>query len=99
MTTVPAATMRGDLRRLDGRSRMGLRWKRAVMWRTGCSGPYREAALNWLALGLLLAAWNVSNDDPANPAQSRPESLRGYTYVSVRAASLHTAGRDEPPMS
>ena len=26
----------------------------------------REAALNWLALGLLLAAWNAcDNDDPA----------------------------------
>jgi hypothetical protein len=40
----------------------------------------REAALNWLALGLLLAAWNA-----ADGAAPRPQSLRGYSYVSVRA--------------
>jgi hypothetical protein len=46
----------------------------------------REATLNWLALGLLLAAWNASdNDDPAKAR--RPEGLRGYSHVSVRAAS------------
>jgi hypothetical protein len=43
----------------------------------------REAALNWLALGLLLAAWNAADDGDA--AKSRPESLRGYSQVSVRA--------------
>jgi hypothetical protein len=48
----------------------------------------REASLNWLALGLLLAAWNASEDDPAK-APRRPESLRGYSSVSVRAATLH----------
>jgi hypothetical protein len=51
----------------------------------------REASLNWLALGLLLAAWNASNNDAAADAQatarSRPEALRGYTKVSVRAAN------------
>jgi hypothetical protein len=51
----------------------------------------REASLNWLALGLLLAAWNTSNNDAAADAQatarSRPEALRGYTKVSVRAAN------------
>jgi hypothetical protein len=47
----------------------------------------REATLNWLALGLLLAAWNAcDNDDPAN-VRPRPEGLRGYSHVSVRAAS------------
>ena len=47
----------------------------------------REASLNWLALGLLLAAWNASgsNDAEAN-SRPRPEALRGYPYVSVRAA-------------
>ena len=51
----------------------------------------REAALNWLALGLLLAAWNAA-DPPAgtsaarHPAQIRPPQLRGYCCVSVRAA-------------
>ena len=49
----------------------------------------REASLNWLALGLLLAAWNAVDDpgsrDPQPPL--RPASLRGYAYVSVRAAA------------
>jgi hypothetical protein len=56
----------------------------------------REASLNWLALGLLLAAWNASNNDVAvndtsANARRRPEALRGYAHVSVRAASRVTA--------
>lgn len=46
----------------------------------------REAPLNWLALGLLLAAWNASDNDAAVNARPRPGALRGYSYVSVRAA-------------
>jgi hypothetical protein len=38
-----------------------------------------------LALGLLLAAWN-SSDDESTRSIRRPDSLRGYAYVSVRAA-------------
>jgi hypothetical protein len=53
----------------------------------------REASLNWLALGLLLAAWNASDNDGAADARRRPEALRGYSYVSVRAA--HRAGSIE----
>lgn len=54
----------------------------------------REASLNWLALGLLLAAWNASsNDDAAASARPRPEALRGHPYVSVRAAQ-RIAGAD-----
>jgi hypothetical protein len=49
----------------------------------------REVALNWLALGLLLAAWNASDND-ASAGRPRPHTLRGYSYVSVRAA--HRAG-------
>jgi hypothetical protein len=45
----------------------------------------REASLNWLAFGLLLAAWNAAGDD-ASGAGRRPEALRGYSSVSVRAA-------------
>jgi hypothetical protein len=45
----------------------------------------REAALNWLALGLLLAAWNATDNDPVAHAKPRPGALRGYSYVSVRA--------------
>ena len=52
----------------------------------------REASLNWLALGLLLAAWNASDNDAARGvvARPRPEALRGYSYVSVRAANRVT---------
>jgi hypothetical protein len=68
----------------------------------------REASLNWLALGLLLAAWNASdnigsdnnasvnnasvNDDAAT-TRRRPEALRSYSYVTVRAANRATAQR------
>jgi hypothetical protein len=58
-------------------------------WRTGSKAAWwsqhREASLNWLALGLLLAAWNASDNDSTAQAKRRPESLRGYSYVSVRA--------------
>jgi hypothetical protein len=46
----------------------------------------REASLNWLALGLLLAAWNASDRDAPVNVRPRPEALRPYPYVSVRAA-------------
>jgi hypothetical protein len=46
---------------------------------------HREASLNWLALGLLLAAWNAADPDDTKADQRRPDTLRGYTYVSVRA--------------
>jgi hypothetical protein len=52
-------------------------------------GPFwsarREASLNWLALGLLLAAWNATDNDAAN-SHPRPEALRNHPYVSARAA-------------
>ena len=57
----------------------------------------REASLNWLALGLLLAAWNAAGNDAANAPDGttnrprRPEVLRGYAYVSVRAANRVTS--------
>jgi hypothetical protein len=47
---------------------------------------HRQATMNWLALGLLLAAWNAADRNPAPDLRRRPEALRGYTYVSVRAA-------------
>ncbi len=46
----------------------------------------REVARNWLALGLLLAAWNAADNDVPGAEQRRPEALRGYEFVSVRAA-------------
>jgi hypothetical protein len=54
----------------------------------------REATLNWLALGLLLAAWNASDNDASSNAATastrRPEALRSYTHVTVRAANRVT---------
>jgi hypothetical protein len=61
------------------------RASRATWW-----SQHREASLNWLALGLLLAAWNASDNEVATVARRRPESLRGYSHVSVRAATLHS---------
>jgi hypothetical protein len=46
---------------------------------------HREASLNWLALGLLLAAWNAADHNDSKTDQRRPDGLRGYTQVSVRA--------------
>jgi hypothetical protein len=54
---------------------------------------HREASLNWLALGLLLAAWNAADNGAATQAKRRPESLRGYAYVSVRAQRLASTDR------
>ena len=51
---------------------------------------HREASLNWLAFGLLLAAWNAAGDNATN-ATARPEALRGYSSVSVRAAQRSIA--------
>ena len=51
---------------------------------------HREGSLNWLALGLLLAAWNAA-DDGGTQGPRRPDSLRGYTHVSVRAAQRAAA--------
>jgi hypothetical protein len=56
------------------------------------AGSRREAALNWLALGLLLAAWNASDNDAGAALRPRPEALRGYDYVSVRAAKYLCKG-------
>jgi hypothetical protein len=55
------------------------------------AGSRREAALNWLALGLLLAAWNASDDD-ATSARRRPDALRHYDSVSVRAMQRMVSG-------
>lgn len=99
MSTMPAATKRGALSASSFGPSFGSRWKRSPSWGYGSTGASREAALNWLAFGLLLAAWNVSNDDPSNSVQSRPDSLRGYPFVSARAASLHAPQLGAAPMN
>jgi hypothetical protein len=63
------------------------------VWRCDSSGvwwlQHREASRNWLALGLLLAAWNASDNDKDTQPR-RPEALRGYSSVSVRATTLYS---------
>lgn len=70
--------------------RAGLRAARRA-WGSGSQhtwwSQHREATFNWLALGMLLAAWNATDEDTPQ-FERRPESLRGYAYVSVRAATL-----------
>jgi hypothetical protein len=77
MSTSPAEIACGSLRG-PGRA-----------WRAGSKdtwwAQHREASLNWLALGLLLAAWNASDNDTPAQLRRRPEMLRGYPSVSVRA--------------
>lgn len=61
-------------------------------------------SLNWLALGVLLAAWNAADNDASGASQPpavepramqrRPTALRGYTPVSVRALARMTAVRE-----
>jgi hypothetical protein len=82
MSTPPIGICRGSSCQVAGT------WRGASQ-RTWWS-QHREASLNWLALGLLLAAWNASDDDSAARATPRPGALRGYSYVSVRAATLHS---------
>ena len=45
-----------------------------------------EATRNWIAFGLLLAAWNSVDDAVAGQSRERPDALRAYSHVSVRAA-------------
>ena len=46
----------------------------------------RERAMNWLAFGLLLAAWNFSDNDAVTPKAARPQQLENHAIVTVRAA-------------
>jgi hypothetical protein len=83
MSTSPAEIALGSLGSGSaGRTDSG--WERGSTWHFWAQ--HREASLNWLALGLLLAAWNASDNDTATQVRRRPEALRGYSSVSVRAA-------------
>jgi hypothetical protein len=68
----------------------GIRTVRGA-WQCGSKATWwldrRDASLNWLALGILLAAWNAADDD-SPLLRRRPEALCRHTYVSVRAATL-----------
>jgi len=84
MSTSPAEIACGSLCGLGSAGRAGSQWERGSTWHFW--GQHREASLNWLALGLLLAAWNASDNDTPGQLRRRPEALRGYSSVSVRAA-------------
>ena len=84
MSTSPAEIALGSLRGSGSAGRTGSGWERSSPWQFWAQ--HREASLNWLALGLLLAAWNASDNDTATQVRRRPEALRGYSSVSVRAA-------------
>ena len=53
--------------------------------------PRREAAANWLAFGLLLAAWNASDNEASGERRDRPRSLRAHPYVTVRTVQRAAA--------
>ena|ERR1700722_18646573 len=85
MLNSPVGSTRAWLGGAADQCQIAANWKRGRVERFW--SQHREASLNWLALGLLLAAWNASNNDATTEMRSRPASLRGYSYVSVRAAS------------
>jgi len=49
----------------------------------------REKSLNWLAFGLLLAAWNFSDNDVVTTRAGRPAQLANHGVVTVRSARDH----------
>lgn len=56
-----------------------------------------EGARNWLALGLLLAAWNLCNDDAIGSQPGAVPARPGSGIVTVRTlGSAHAAGRCGP---
>ncbi len=43
---------------------------------------HREATLNWLALGLLLAAWNACDNDASRDLQPQTNLCKGHKSVN-----------------
>ena len=84
MSTSPAEIACDSLPGFGSAGRTGSGWALGPTWHFWAQR--REASLNWLALGLLLAAWNASDNDTPSQLRRRPEALRGYSSVSVRAA-------------
>ena len=99
MSTSPAGIALGSLRGSGTAGRTGSGWGRDPTWHFWAQ--HREASLNWLALGLLLAAWNASDNDTPAQLRRRPEALRGYSSVTVRAAhrTLSTNGTSSANLS
>jgi hypothetical protein len=57
-------------------------WSAIPAWRVAT----RERTMSWLAFGLLLAAWNFSDNDAVTPGAARPPRLENHAFVTVRAA-------------
>ena len=83
----------GGGREINGDSTRTASFARRAARKETWWSQHREASLNWLAFGVLLAAWNASDDGTAasGSAPRRPQALRGYSSVSVRAVTLHSA--------
>lgn len=47
--------------------------------------PRSESTRNWIALGLLLAAWNFSDNDAVQAAADKPAALQRHALVTARA--------------
>jgi hypothetical protein len=52
---------------------------------------YRETALNWLALGLLLAAWNAADDNAATDNAATDNAANREAPRSARAVPRRPA--------
>jgi hypothetical protein len=48
-----------------------------------------EPRLNWLALGILLAAWNFCDNDSVHEAAAKPAALAHHEWVTVRTVREH----------
>ncbi len=48
-----------------------------------------DGARNWLALGLLLAAWNFSDNDAVTTTANKPAPLHKHPLVTVRSVRAH----------
>jgi hypothetical protein len=60
-------------------------WNSALAWRE----ISQEKTLNWLALGLLLAAWNCSDDAAVITGAGRPPELQNHAIITARVARGH----------
>jgi len=83
MSTSPAEMACGSLCGLGSAGRAGSQWERGSTWQFLGAAP--QASLNWLALDSCGGVECVDNDTPGS-CRRRPEALRGYSSVSVRAA-------------
>jgi hypothetical protein len=51
--------------------------------------PRSESARNWLALGLLLAAWNFSDNEAVRKQAAKPHGLQHHALITARSLRAH----------